>query len=90
MGLALANCLVRSPHISSLALIDRKLPQSMVSPHPIPNQRVYALNSPTLQLLGKLGAWQRVRQFGELTHIEVVSKEAGAFVEWAESAAKVA
>lgn len=84
VGLALANCLVRSPHISSIALIDKKMPKVLPEAYSIPNQRVYAVNAPSLKLLENLGALSKVRQLGRLNHIEVMSKEAKSFIEWEE------
>jgi 2-polyprenyl-6-methoxyphenol hydroxylase-like FAD-dependent oxidoreductase len=89
VGLALANCLSRSPLISSIALIDRKLPQVMASSHALPNQRVFSINAPILQFLERIGALQRVRQMGRLQNIEVMSKESDAFIEWEEKSARI-
>lgn len=80
VGLALANCLSRSPLITSIALIDRKLPRVMPAPYALPNQRVFSINAPILQFLERIGALQRVRQFGKLEHIQVMSKESGSFI----------
>lgn len=74
VGLALANCLSRSPLISSIALVDRKLPSVLGQAYSVPNQRVFSINSPTLTFLQRVGALQRVRQMGRLEHIQVVSK----------------
>lgn len=74
VGLALANCLSLSPHISSVALIDRKLPQILPQAYSTPNQRVFSINAPTLQFLERINALQRVRQYGNLNNIEVMSK----------------
>lgn len=89
VGLALANCLSRSPLISSIALIDRKLPKVMPTPHTLPNQRVFSINSPILQFLERIGALQRVRQMGKLQNIEVMSKESNSFIEWEEKSARI-
>jgi 2-polyprenyl-6-methoxyphenol hydroxylase-like FAD-dependent oxidoreductase len=89
VGLALANCLARSALVSSIALIDRKLPTPLPAPHSLPNQRVFSINSPTLQFLERIGALQRVRQMGRLQNIEVMSKESGSFIEWEEKAARI-
>jgi len=69
VGLALANCLSLSSHIKSIALIDKKLPKYMSNPFSIPNQRVYAINSPSLNLLSNIGALPKIRQFGTMKTI---------------------
>lgn len=51
VGLALANCLSLSPHISSIALVDRKLPKLTPTHTSLPNQRVYSINAPSLHFL---------------------------------------
>lgn len=89
VGLALANCLARSPLISSIAVIDRKLPKVLPTPHQLPNQRVFSINAPTLQFLERIGALQRVRQMGRLENIEVLSKESNSFIEWEEKSARI-
>ena len=89
VGLALANCLVRSPAICSIAMIDRKLPSALELPYTVPSQRVYAINSPSLKVLESIGVLSKIRQMGRLEHIEVMSKEAGQFVEWREHNARI-
>jgi 2-polyprenyl-6-methoxyphenol hydroxylase-like FAD-dependent oxidoreductase len=74
VGLALANCLSRSPHINSIALVDRKLPKVLPQPYSPPNQRVFSINAPILQFLERIDALKRVRQCGNLKNIEVMSK----------------
>lgn len=74
VGLTLANCLIRSPLVSSIAVIDRKIPAGMEQPYPVPNQRVYAINGPSLKVLDSVGVLGKVRQLGRLDHIEVASK----------------
>jgi 2-polyprenyl-6-methoxyphenol hydroxylase-like FAD-dependent oxidoreductase len=74
VGLALANCLARSSLVSSIALIDRKLPKALPVAHQPPNQRVFSINAPTLNFLERIGALERVRQMGRMQHIEVMSK----------------
>jgi len=74
VGLALANCLALSPHIQSIALIDRKLPKIMPTAYSIPNQRVFSINAPSLKFLDNIGALPRIRQYGTLSNIQVVSK----------------
>lgn len=51
VGLALANSLSLSPHINSIALIDRKLPKILDKPYTTPNQRVFSINAPIIQYL---------------------------------------
>ena len=54
IGLTLANCLARSPYISSIALVDRKVPNIMKEPYKTPNQRVYSINYPSLEIFKSL------------------------------------
>jgi 2-polyprenyl-6-methoxyphenol hydroxylase-like FAD-dependent oxidoreductase len=46
----------------------------MAQPYSIPNQRVYSINAPTLKLLDNIGALPRIRQYGTLSNIEVMSR----------------
>ena len=41
----------------------------MSNPFSIPNQRVYAINSPSLNLLSNIGALPKIRQFGTMKTI---------------------
>lgn len=76
VGLTLAKCLASSPYIESIVLVDRKIPSSERNLSSIPSQRVYSLNGPTLNLYKKLGIFDMLRQKGEMSQIQVVSKEA--------------
>jgi 2-polyprenyl-6-methoxyphenol hydroxylase-like FAD-dependent oxidoreductase len=54
VGLALANCLVRSPFVDSITLLDRKVPNEEREFPSFAHQRVYSMNGPSLKLLKNL------------------------------------
>jgi len=64
VGLTLANCLARSPYINSIALVDRKMPPILSKPNVVPNQRVYSINGPTLEIFKSLQIDNKIRQYG--------------------------
>lgn len=74
VGLTLANCLARSPYIKSIALVDRKIPSIMTKPNMLPNQRVYSINGPSLEIFKSLQVDNKIRQYGIMNEIEVISK----------------
>jgi 2-polyprenyl-6-methoxyphenol hydroxylase-like FAD-dependent oxidoreductase len=82
VGLTFANCLVRSPFVRSITLIDRKLPKPERFLPPIPNQRVYSINQPSLNLYRNLNILPTIRKYGIMNKIQVLSKESEEFVQW--------
>lgn len=64
VGLTLANCLVRSPYIESITLLDRKIPTHIRDLPPLANQRVYSINGPSLKLFENLKIMPIIRQKG--------------------------
>ena len=82
VGLTLANCLIRSPFIKSIALIDRKLPSVDRPLPPIPSQRVYSINYPSLKLYENLEVAKNIRKEGLMNKIQVVSKESEEYLGW--------
>ena len=74
VGLTLANCLAKSPLVSSITLLDRKLPSLERNLPETASQRVYSINSPSLKLYRELGILDSIRQKGIMAKVQVVSK----------------
>ena len=74
VGLTLANCLVRSPYINSIVLLDRKVPSDSRQIPQNANQRVYSINGPSLKIFENLNIMPSIRQKGVMSSIQVASK----------------
>lgn len=64
VGLTLANCLVRSPYVDSIVLLDRKIPTNKRELPALASQRVYSINGPSLKLFDNLRIISTIRQKG--------------------------
>ncbi len=75
VGLTLANCLKKSPIISKVLLIDKNKPKILTNQHEsnVPNQRVYSLNKPTLDLLKNLNIYEKLKLKGKMKSLQVAS-----------------
>jgi 2-polyprenyl-6-methoxyphenol hydroxylase-like FAD-dependent oxidoreductase len=69
VGLTLANCLVRSPFIDSITLLDRKVPTDKRELPLLAHQRVYSINGPSLKLFNNLKILTTIRQKGILSKV---------------------
>jgi 2-polyprenyl-6-methoxyphenol hydroxylase-like FAD-dependent oxidoreductase len=89
VGLALAVCLLRSPFVDSLVLLDRKVPSESRELPPVGHQRVYSMTGASLKLLSNLQILPQIRRKGIMVNVQVVSKESLAFVNWHHNEANV-